>query len=166
VVSLGEWTERERLALKRAKIEEVLVSAHRATNALEEALTSIAEDRSVASPELPLLNAMGRLYLPELQQPFGKLLESLHSLNVGLARSRGLRLEAYKESMDAATAGRILSPDQFELAKLTAQGAGFSAVQKAQGDLLKMYETVTLDLRAFGSRAADLMAETTAVRKK
>jgi hypothetical protein len=69
VVSLGEWSERERRTLRRVKLEELMLTAHRVNDWLEaekNRLFYLSDDREAMSP-LPLVVTLARLFFPELQ---------------------------------------------------------------------------------------------------
>jgi len=70
VVSLGEWSERERRTLRRTKLEELLLNAHKTgdwLNSERNRLIFLSGEPELPSPQ-PLMVMLGRLYFPDLQQ--------------------------------------------------------------------------------------------------
>jgi hypothetical protein len=70
VVALGEWSERERRTLRRMKLEELLLNAHKAKDRLDSErnrLVFLTEEPKTPSPQ-PLMAILGKLYFPDLRQ--------------------------------------------------------------------------------------------------
>lgn len=70
VVSLGEWSERERRSLRRSKLEELMLLAHKTFDWLGEQTDHLwlDEGQATASPG-PTMMMLGNLYFPELRGP-------------------------------------------------------------------------------------------------
>ena len=70
VVSLGEWSERERRSLRRSKLEELVLLAHKTLDWLTEQTDRLwfEEGQASASPG-PTMMMLGNLYFAELGQP-------------------------------------------------------------------------------------------------
>lgn len=69
-ISLGEWTQRERTSLRRAKLEEMLLLAYKAREWLSGELDRILNTDAPEKPSpLEMMMALGRLYFPELSMP-------------------------------------------------------------------------------------------------
>ncbi|MFI4869431.1 MAG: hypothetical protein ACHQDD_08780 [Steroidobacterales bacterium] len=70
VVAMGEWSERERRTLRRTKLEELLLTAHKARVWLkseQDRLVFLSGDRETPSPQ-PMMVTIGKLYFPDLRQ--------------------------------------------------------------------------------------------------
>jgi hypothetical protein len=70
VVSLGEWSERERRTLRRVKLEELMVAAHKSSDWImleKRRLFFSSDDPETVSP-LPLVVTLGKLFFSELRE--------------------------------------------------------------------------------------------------
>jgi hypothetical protein len=83
VVSLGEWTERERRSLKRQKLEELLLKAYFIYDWLGTArlrlLSLDAGDFQATWWELNTVATLGALYFPDLQEPVGRFADGCNN---------------------------------------------------------------------------------------
>jgi len=112
VVSLGEWSERERRTLRRMKLEEMMLVAHGAQDwlsALKQEMIYLRSGEGGVSP-LPKMMTLCKLYFPEL---------------VGAAL-------AYKTACDECHVRYLQVSGEIDFEKSKALAHGELAVAKAQ----------------------------------
>jgi hypothetical protein len=107
VISLGEWNERERRTVRRNKLEELLLLAHKVRE------WQIAELERVADPNLPerphpqtTMVILGKLYFPELRNEVKAFdhFSDLYSLYLGSLRMQSLQAQANASGLAAQAA--------------------------------------------------------------
>jgi hypothetical protein len=107
IVSLGEWSERERRTLRRIKLEELILTAHKAiawgeleSNRLVFSMTD--EEPNGPSP-LPLVVSLGNLFFPELQSEIAEFDFKAKTYQIVSRQVRSQLLEAREEASRTAT---------------------------------------------------------------
>jgi hypothetical protein len=147
-VSLGEWTERERRSLRRAKLEELLLLAYKTQFWLESErirLVFTLDDGDEPSPK-PTMMAIGGLYFPELEEPLRAYSLACNKHYIALLEARQRVTEVGMEH----PAVHVSTQAMMEL-----RGA-------LNGPLGESYGTILAPLSALHHAAAALMATITA----
>jgi hypothetical protein len=144
-VSLEEWTERERRALRRTKLEEMLLLAWKVPDWLMEERNRLVFDEGKPQNPSPQSNmmALGSLYFPELNIPLRTFDLACDAYHNGLSETR-----------QAILAARIPRAGD-EVAMLMVA----NEVRDAHmARLTELFRTLYAALRALDGEAAALMA--------
>lgn len=74
-VSLGEWTKKEQIALRRLKLEELMIASHGVDEwfSVETARSVFSLEEPPISSGMNRLNTIGLLYFPELESELAEL---------------------------------------------------------------------------------------------
>ncbi len=154
IVSLGEWTERERHTLRRTKLEEVLIAAHKTLDWLDVEEQRLIwrlkyEDRASPSP-MPIGIALGKLYIPELESALKAFESAAKDYETHLLKVNVLMAEARRAAKKSGE-------------PRTAEWRASVARDGTNAELLEKFGVVQAALSALDSEAATLMADIIAV---
>jgi hypothetical protein len=167
VVSLGEWSERERRTLRRVKLEELMLTAHRANDWLgieRNRLIYLSDDREAASP-LPLMTTLGNLFFPELQLQISALYNACVTDNASLRKVHLELLEARQRVLNAVADGAygVVSSTWEAIVEVETGKAQFEVRARLADGLLDAHRPVVTALVELDEAASALMAEIIAV---
>jgi hypothetical protein len=161
IVSLGEWSERERRSLRRAKLEELLHAAHKAKDWLDlerDRTISFSNDASGASP-FPFFITLGKLFFPEIQAQIGDFRGAFDAYAGFLLR---IKLEYHRANSDAIDEVRSqdpVDPNWKTIVGIKTQERQAAIRQRIRGELTELYRSVIETLSTLDDAAAALMAE-------
>lgn len=144
-VALDEWTKRERRTLRRTKLEELMILAHKTRDWHEtEFNRRLYDEASIGSPSpQPIMMTVGSLYFPELHDP-------LKTFDVACAYYRSRIIEVHQAILHAKATNGGNTPAAEEAANVV-RG-------EKTGYLVEGYKTVFDSLSQLQVSAAHLMA--------
>ncbi len=163
VVALGEWSERERRTLRRVKLEELMLTAHRANDWLgieRNRLIYLSDDREAASP-LPLMITLGKLFFPELQLQISALYSACVTDSASLRKVHVELLEARQRVLNAVAAGAYgaVSTTWEAIVEVETGKAQIAIRARLANGLSDAYRPVVTALVELDEAAAALMAQ-------
>jgi len=144
-VSLEEWTERERRALRRAKLEEMILLAHKSRDWLEDEYHRLVDEdkQPEKTSPMPATMTLGSLYFPELE----------NALDAFQSAGNDYRL------LMLAIKGEILAARSPHLGhEAQALNAAIAVREKYSKSITERYKAVAQALSALEVKAAALMA--------
>jgi hypothetical protein len=151
-VSLDEWKERERRGVRRAKLEELLLFAHKTRDWLSEQLDLLDtfEVPETASP-LPTLMTLGSLYFPELSERL---------------RAFEAACDAHNQMLRSARLGILDVRERWrEIAPALVEQNVVEAIRGWRNKLVDTGRNVKAPLEELGTAAANLMSQMIALPK-
>jgi hypothetical protein len=163
IVSLGEWSERERRTLRRVKLEELMVTAHKARDWMyreQNRLFFSSDDQETVSP-LPLMSTLGKLFFPELRMQIFAFDNACDALRLFYMQSMQELIAAKIEAISVASFG---SPPGWEQVAEVRTGQAQIAVRERLNDKFQEgNRKMSVALMELDEAAAAVMAEIIAV---